>query len=386
MERKGILASGFFALVKVLALATGPLFLSAFIRLVQGEEAFEYEGYALTAGLFLAKCLESLSERQWYFQTQLIGLRVRSFLSAAICAKQLKISNAATMNHSPGEIVTLATADAYRIGEFPYWFHQIWSTSLQLLLALAIVYYAVGLGTLAALVIIIATVVGSSPMAKLQHKYQKKLMEAQGQRVRAATEALANMKVLKLYGWETHFKDIVEELRRDESTWIQEVLAQKGYYLVLFWSSLILVPAVTFWVCYLLGTSLNAANVFTFLASLRIVQEPIRLIPDVVGVFIQAKVSFYRIVNFLEASELQNKHVKQRKLERGADEAVVIMEATDISWDLSPSSVKATLKNISLALKPAEKVAICGEVGSGKSTLLATILGEVPYVNGTVSP
>lgn len=386
VERKGILASGIFALLKVLALATGPLFLSAFIKLVQGEQAFEYEGYALTAGLFLAKCLESFSERQWYFQTQLIGLRIRSFLSAAICGKQLKISNATTMTHSPGEIVTLVTSDAYRIGEFPYWFHQIWSTSLQTLLALAIVYYAVGLATLAALLIIIATVVASSPLAKLQHKYQKKLMEAQGQRVKATAEALANMKVLKLYAWETHFKDVVEGLRGDESEWIRAVLTQKGYYLVLFWSSPILVPAVTFWVCYLLGISLNAGNVFTFLASLRIVQEPIRLIPDVAGAFIQAKVSFYRIVNFLEAPELQNKHTKQRKLEWGVDEAMVFVEATEISWDYNPSSVKANLKNVNLAVKPAEKVAICGEVGSGKSTLLSMILGEVPYVNGTVSP
>ncbi|PKI48628.1 hypothetical protein CRG98_030993, partial [Punica granatum] len=352
VERKGILASGILALIKVLALATGPLFLSTFVKLVLGEQAFEYEGYALTA--------------------------------AAICGKQLKISNAAKITHSPGEIVTLVTSDAYRIGEFPYWFHQIWSTSLQLCLALAIVYYAVGLATLAALVVIILLVVGSSPLAKLQHKYQKKLMEAQSRRVKATTEALANMKVLKLYAWETHFKDVVEKLRKEESEWIDKVLAQKGYYLVLFWSSPILVPAVTFWVCYLLGISLNAGNVFTFLASLRIVQEPVRLIPDVVGAFIQAKVSFYRIVNFLETPELQNKNVKQKKREWGLDEAAVIVDATEISWDSNLSSVKATLRNVNLTVKPAEKVAICGEVGSGKSTLLATILGEVAYVNGTV--
>ncbi|KAL8111453.1 hypothetical protein AgCh_019248 [Apium graveolens] len=88
----------------VLALATGPLLLKAFLRVSQGKESFKYEGYALAAGLFLVKCLESLSERQWNFQTRLSGLQVRSMLSAAIYQRQLRVSNAAKAFHSPGQI------------------------------------------------------------------------------------------------------------------------------------------------------------------------------------------------------------------------------------------------------------------------------------------
>ncbi|XP_030440905.2 ABC transporter C family member 10-like [Syzygium oleosum] len=380
-EWRGILISGFFALTKVLALSTGPLFLSAFIAVADGEEAFEYEGYALAGGLFLAKCLESLSERQWFFRARLIGLRIRSFLSAAICQKQLRLSSAAKMTHSPGQIVNYVTSDAYRIGEFPYWFHQIWSTSLQLCLALAIVYYAVGLATLAALTVLILIVAVTSPMAKLQLKYQRKLMEAQDKRLKVVAEALANMKVLKLYAWEKHFKKVIEALRKDESEWIAAVLWQKGYYMVLFWSSPVLVPAVTFWTCYFLGIPLTASNVFMFLASLRIVQEPVRLIPDVVGAFIQAKVSLSRIAEFLEAPELENKPTKQQR-DNEVLEMAVFLDSREISWDSGTS--KATLRNINLSVRKGEKVAICGEVGSGKSTLLAAILGEVPYIDGIV--
>ncbi|KAI6707125.1 hypothetical protein NL676_010087 [Syzygium grande] len=380
-EWRGILISGFFALTKVLALATGPLFLSAFIAFADGEEAFEYEGYALAGGLFLAKCLESLSERQWFFRARLIGLRIRSFLSAAICQKQLRLSSAAKMTHSPGQIVNYVTSDAYRIGEFPYWFHQIWSTGLQLCLALAIVYYAVGLATLAALTVLILIVAVTSPMAKLQLEYQRKLMEAQDKRLKVVAEVLVNMKVLKLYAWEKHFKKVIEELRKDESEWIAAVLWQNGYYMVLFWSSPVLVPAITFWTCYVLGIPLTASNVFMFLASLRIIQEPIRLIPDVVGAFIQAKVSLSRIAEFLEAPELENKPIKQQR-DNEVLEMAVLLNSREISWDSGAS--KATLRNINLSVRKGEKVAICGEVGSGKSTLLAAILGEVSYIDGTV--
>ncbi|KAF3969515.1 hypothetical protein CMV_006690 [Castanea mollissima] len=78
-------------------------FLKAFIEVAKTIEAFKYESYALVGVLFLAKCFDSLSERQWFFQTRLIGLQV---------------------NPSPGEIMNCIIVDAYRIGEFLYWFHQ----------------------------------------------------------------------------------------------------------------------------------------------------------------------------------------------------------------------------------------------------------------------
>ncbi|KAL5551906.1 hypothetical protein UlMin_002082 [Ulmus minor] len=380
-QRKSLLISGIFALIKVLSLACSPLFLAAFIKIVEGNVAFKYEGYVLTFGLFFVKILESLSERQWFFQTRLIGLQVRSLLSAAIYQKQLRLSNAAKMTHSPGEIVNYVTVDAYRIGEFPFWFHQIWATILQLLLALVVIYFSVGLAVFAAIIVLILTMLGSSPLAKLQHEYQTKFMASQNKRLKSLSEALTNMKVLKLYSWETHFKNFIERLRNEELKWISEVVIQKGYYIVLFWSSPLLIGVVSFWTCYLLEFQLDASNVFTFLATLRIVQEPIRLIPDVFGAFVEAKVSFYRVVKFLEAPELENRHTRQTGSGKEL-ELSILFRSSEISWDTSSS--KATLRNIDLVVKPGEKVAICGEVGSGKSTLLAAILGEVPHINGIV--
>jgi ABC-type multidrug transport system fused ATPase/permease subunit len=144
-----------------------------------------------------------------------------------------------------------------------------------------------------------------------------------------------------------------------------------------------MVPAITFWACYLLGIPVSASSVFTFLACLRIVQEPIRLIPDVAGVFIEAKVSLDRIVKFLEAPELRNSITRQKLNGKELDQSILI-RTTEISWGIDSSS-KATLRNINVVVKPGEKVAICGEVGSGKSTLLAAVLGEVPKITGIVS-
>ncbi|KAJ4705899.1 ABC transporter C family member 10-like [Melia azedarach] len=380
-HRREIFTSGFFALLKILTVSIGPLLLNAFILVAEGNEGFKYEGYVLALSLFLAKNLESLSQRQWYFRSRLIGLKVRSLLTAAIYKKQLRLSNAARLMHSGGEIVNYVTVDAYRIGEFPFWFHQTWTTSLQLCIALVILFRAVGLATLASLVVIIITVICNAPLSKLQHKFQSKLMDATDVRLKACNEALVNMKVLKLYAWESHFKNAIENLRKAEYKWLSAFQLRKAYNTFLFWSSPVLVSVATFGACYFLKIPLYASNVFTFVATLRLVQEPIRLIPDVLAVVIQANVSFSRIVKFLEAPELQSANVRQKGDKKNVDYAISIRSA-NFSWE--ENSVKPTLRSISLEVRPGEKVAICGEVGSGKSTLLAAILGEVPNTQGTI--
>ncbi|KAJ0043404.1 hypothetical protein Pint_17630 [Pistacia integerrima] len=318
-----------------------------------GKTAFQYEGYVLAMTPFISKGLESLSQRQWYFRSRVIGLKVRSLLTASIYKKQLRLSNAARLKHSGGEIMNYVTVDAYGIGEFPFWFHQTWTTSLRLCIAIEILFRAVGLTTFAALVVIILTVLCGTPLAKLQHKFQSKLMVAQDERLKATTEALVNMKVLKLYAWETHFKNFIENLRK----------------------LLLLGHAISS------RLPLYASNVFTFVATLCLVQGPIRNIPDVVGAVIQAKVSFTRIVKFLEAPDLQSANVRQKSNLENVNHAVFI-KSTNFSWE--ENCLKPTIKNISLEVRPGEKVAICGEVGSGKSTLIAAILVEVPNTEGII--
>ncbi|CAN4087644.1 unnamed protein product [Withania somnifera] len=378
---KELIVSGFFALLKVTTLSAGPLLLNAFIKVAEGNAAFKNEGFLLVILLFISKNLESLSQRQWYFRCRLIGLKVRSLLTAAIYNKQIRLSNAAKLMHSSGEVMNYVTVDAYRIGEFPFWLHQTWTTSVQLCFALIILFRAVGLATIASLVVIILTVLCNTPLAKLQHKFQSKLMVAQDDRLKAISEALVNMKVLKLYAWETHFKSVIENLRRVEEKWLSAVQMRKAYNSFLFWSSPVLVSAATFGACYFLGVPLYASNVFTFVATLRLVQDPIRTIPDVIGVVIQAKVSFARIVKFLEAPELENANVRQTH-SFGSTGHTILMKSANLSWEENPP--RPTLRNINLEVRPGEKIAICGEVGSGKSTLLAAILGEVPSIQGTV--
>ncbi|RZC52714.1 hypothetical protein C5167_021143 [Papaver somniferum] len=331
---KEIVISGLCALLKTITLSSGPLFLSAFIKVAE-----------------------------------------------AIYKKQLKLSSSAKTENSASEIISYVTVDAYRIGEFPYWFHQIWVLVLQICLNLAILIYTVGLATISALVVIVLTVLVNIPIAKLHNKYQRKLMGVQDRRLKAISEALVNMKILKLYAWEIHFKNVIKKLRSEEYKWLSPMQYQKAFNGFFFWASPIMLASVTFWACYFFKVPLNPSNVFTFIATLGIAQDPIRFIPDVIGIVIQAKVSFERIESFLVAPELESEKVRNKGNDVEKLRHSILIESGNFSWEESP--VKDTLRNTNLEVKPGEKVAICGEVGAGKSTLLAAILGEVPNIQGT---
>ncbi|KAH7682394.1 Xenobiotic-transporting ATPase protein [Dioscorea alata] len=365
---------------QILASSSGPVLLNAFINVASGSQSVKYEAFLLALGLFFAKCLESLSQRQWYFRTRLLGLKVRSLLTAAIYQKQLRLSNSAKLIHSSCEITNYVTVDAYRIGEFLTWLHETWTTSLQLCIALLILYNTVGHATIAAFIVIILTVICNAPLAMQQHKIQTKLVEAQDERMNAISEALVNMKVLKLYAWETHFKKVIESLRSVEWGWLCAVQLRGAYNSALFWASPILASAATFLSCYLLHVPLDPSNVFTFIAALRLVQDPVRSIPDVIRNVTQAKVAFSRIVIFLDAPELKNGYVKRKH--SSELKQPIIINSCGFSWDGNMS--KKTLRNLNLEVYPGEKLAICGEVGAGKSTLLAAILGEIPKMEGNI--
>lgn len=105
---------------------------------------------------------------------------------------------AGKQRHAAGEVVNYMAIDAYRIGEFLYWLHFSWTTVLQICFALAILGYAIGWATLAALVVIAISMGLNTPLARSQNRNQTQLMVAQDARLRATTESLRNMKILKL--------------------------------------------------------------------------------------------------------------------------------------------------------------------------------------------
>ncbi|GFZ17648.1 multidrug resistance-associated protein 5 [Actinidia rufa] len=259
-----------FAGLTTLVSYVGPYMISYFVDYLGGNETFPHEGYILAGIFFSSKLVETLTTRQWYLGVDILGMHVRSALTAMVYRKGLRLSSLAKQSHTPA-----------------------------IILALAILYKNVGIASVATLIATIISIIVTVPLARVQEEYQDKLMSAKDDRMRKTSECLRNMRILKLQAWED--------------------------------SSPIFVSAVTFGTSILLGGELTAGSVLSALATFRILQEPLRNFPDLVSMMAQTKVSLDRIAGFLQDEELQGDATIV--LPRGITNVAIEIKDGEFCWD-----------------------------------------------------
>lgn len=379
---KYAMLSGILALLRTISVVSAPLFLYAFVNYSNQDERNLKEGLFLVGILIAAKLVESLSHRHFYFISRRIGMTMRSALIVAVYKKQLRLSSLGRQRHSTGEIVNYIAVDAYRMGESVVWLHMGWASALQILSVIAVLYSVVGLGVLPGLVPFIVCGVLNVPFAKMLQKCQTEFMIVQDKRLRSLSEILNSMKIIKLHSWEEHFKNLTESLRRSEFKWLAETQYNKTYATVLYWMSPTIVSSVIFFGCLIFkSVRLDEGIIFTVLAALRSMSEPVRFLPEALSALIQIKVSFERINLFMLEDELKCENLLTHPSETSGH--IISIEKSCFSWD--PDAITPTLRAVELEVRRGQKIAVCGPVGAGKSSLLYALLGEIPKISGKVT-
>ncbi|KAK6229842.1 hypothetical protein SCA6_018793 [Theobroma cacao] len=377
---KDILWTALLAFMYTVASYVGPYLIDTFVQYLNGQREFKNEGYLLVMAFFVAKLVECLSQRRWYFKLQQIGIRLRAVLVAMIYNKGLTLSCHSKQSHTSGEIINFMTVDAERVGEFCWYIHDLWIVALQVALALVILYKNLGLASIAAFVATVLVMLANIPLGKMQEKCQDKLMESKDKRMKATSEILRNMRILKLQGWEMKFLSKIIGLRNIEEGWLKRFVYTNGITSFVFYVAPSVVSVATFGASILLGVRLESGKILSALATFRILQEPIYSLPDTISMIAQTKVSLDRIASFLRLDDLQPDVIE--KLPKGSSDTAIEIVDGNFSWDFT--SATATLKDINLKVFHGMRVAVCGTVGSGKSSLLSCILGELPKISGTL--
>ncbi|XP_042518498.1 ABC transporter C family member 3-like [Macadamia integrifolia] len=377
---KEILWTGLLSIVCTLASYVGPYLINTFFHYLNSSHQHKYKGYMLVFIFFLSKFIRCISERHLFFQLRIIANRVSAALFAIIYKKNLRLSSQSKQGHTSGENINLMTVDIDRIGFFSWYLHDIWRVPVQFVLALLILYKRLGLASLVAFVATMILMLANTPLVKLQEKIQGELMDSKDRRMKVTSEALRNMRILKLQGWEMKFLDKIIGLRKFETKCIKKLLYTSAIASFVYSSTPLFVSMITFGSCLLMGIRLDSGKILSALATFEVLQGPIYNLPDTFSMVLQIKVSLDRITSFLCLDDLDQNIVQ--KLPRDSAEVAVEIVKGNFSWDLH--SPNLTLKDLNFQVKHGMKVVVCGVVGSGKSSLLSCILGEVPKISGAI--
>lgn len=103
--------------------------------------------YALL--LFIVASLRTLLHTQYLQCMIFVGLRMRTALVGTIYLKALCLSNTARKSNTVGEIVNLMAVDTQRLRDLTLYIDMIWSSPLQIILALYFLWDLLGVAVLA---------------------------------------------------------------------------------------------------------------------------------------------------------------------------------------------------------------------------------------------
>ncbi|XP_042486265.1 ABC transporter C family member 3-like [Macadamia integrifolia] len=377
---KEILWTALLSIICTLASYVGPYLIDDFVQYLNSPCQLKYKGHALVFSFLLSKLIRCLSERHLFFQLRNMAIRVRAALFSIIYKKGFRLSSQSKQDHTNGENINLISVDVERISFFNWYLHDIWRIPIQIILALLVLYTRLGVASLVAFVTTMIFMLANFPLGKLQEKFQGELLDSKDQRMKVTSEALRNMRILKLQAWEMKFLAKITKLRKFETKWLKKLIYTSAMTAFVYSSAPVFVSMVTFGFCIFMGIPLDSGKILSALATFEILQVPIYNLPDTISMVVQTKVSLHRITLFLCLDNLHPNIVQ--KLPRDGTKIAVEIVKGNFSWNLH--SPNLTLKDLNFQVSHGMRVAVCGFVGSGKSSLLSCILGEVPKISGAI--
>ncbi|GMF63851.1 unnamed protein product [Phytophthora fragariaefolia] len=391
-------------------------------------------GYWLMAMMTGSSLVAVLSLNYVFFMSARIGVNMRSLTMSLIYDKSLKLSSEARQEYTTGEILTLMSVDTERVFNFvalgpwlimgPLGF----AISIMLVGVLFDVYSSIA-GAVVLVVIMFLSVQQGDRIAKLQ----KQLLKVIDERVKLTSEALQGIRVMKFYAWEDPLAQRVSRLRVREVALLRKFHLYQVINTVMLFVTPTYLSGVTLGLYVLIRNHVTVVQAFTLIAMVNICRTALNQLPQAIGGYSKAKISFARIDQYLAAGEIVAQPLlyvasscastmTHRKMSEPytADGAVPIgcisvrdssfrwpqvatIESVVVVAAETPENAKADnlvrsnsvqdtkqsqetqgfrLEGVNIEIERGSLVMIVGKVGSGKSSLINAILGEMPQMSG----
>ena len=124
---------------------------------------------------------------------------------------QMSLGDQAIM--TSGHVINLISNDIQRFDAAVRFFPNICMAPLAVLTACVVLVYLIGWEALVGLALLAVLIIFQSKAAKLISNLRKKVAELADQRIKLLNEIVRNIRAVKMYAWEEHFKVKVGSVR-----------------------------------------------------------------------------------------------------------------------------------------------------------------------------
>ncbi|KAF9423739.1 hypothetical protein BGZ76_003621, partial [Entomortierella beljakovae] len=359
--------------------------------------------FNLTCQIALSNGLQKMTNLGSQSQAATIGLIYR---------KALRLSPQARQSSTIGEITNHMSVDAGK------WIDGF---TFELIVSITLLFRLLGWSLFAGLAVFGVLFPIQAKSVILMNGSQDELLKWMDERIRITSELLSNIKIVKLYNWESSFRKKIDNIRANELAALKVMATIRSLLTIIFSSVTLMMAFFTFWAFAYYGGpnmtpgKLSSEIVFVSITLFGIMSKPLGMITHSFSASIGVNVGMKRIQNFLLKEEIDPNVVRHysrqpQPTSSGKRALAVEIENATFMWerpaDVSTSAskvpadderqpllegipsqpVKPTLLNINLQILDGNLTAIVGRIGQGKSSLLNAIIGEMYKTsNGTVS-
>ncbi|XP_065752236.1 ATP-binding cassette sub-family C member 4 isoform X1 [Phocoena phocoena] len=381
---KSYLVLGIFTLIEESTRVVQPIILGKIIGYFENynptDSAALYKAYGYAGVLSACTLVLAILHHLYFYHVQCAGMRLRVAMCHMIYRKALCLSNLAMGKTTTGQIVNLLSNDVNRFDQVTIFLHFLWAGPLQAIIVTILLWMEIGISCLAGMAVLIILLPLQSCIGKLFSSLRSKTAAFTDTRIRTMNEVITGIRIIKMYGWEKSFADLITSLRRKEISKILRSSYLRGMNLASFFVASKIIVFVTFTTYVTLGNVITASRVFVAVTLYGAVRLTVTLFfPSAVEKVSEAVVSIRRIKNFLLLDE-----ITQCSPQLPSDGKMIVdVQEFTASWD--KASETPTLQGLSFTVRPGELLAVVGPVGAGKSSLLSAVLGELPPSQGLVS-
>ncbi|KAI2505275.1 hypothetical protein MHU86_9177 [Fragilaria crotonensis] len=401
-QRRTLIVTGILRLANTAIQAFPALLIARLLRLVEsGDRDPVRKSLLAVVALVGVLSVKMIIENQYFHRVVDMATQVRGSLGGLIFDKSLRLptggeggkeSRDSKTSLGDGGVLNLMQSDASVLESTAMQLHTIWDGPLQIIMYTSLLFRYLGPSVLWGIGVLLLVIPLNSTTLRILNSMRRFENEAKDARTKRTTEAISNMKLLKLQGWENSFADDINRYRREELV----RRSSRGVIRALNQAISNAVPALVLVVTLMAyaksGRPIVASTIFTAISLFNQLRFPLFFYPMLIDSLASGKSSLRRISSYLAAEEITPYVQSLESVDGGG---AIAMKNGNFLWSSANPAVDGqsghgaapALCGVDISINPGEIVAVVGSVGSGKTALIKGLLGELsPVPSAVIDP